>query len=116
MIGPPTFAIRPSFLGVTRQDTGADLVVAGIPLDLGTTNRAGARDGPRAIRQASRMLVDGAHPTLCIDPATLALADAGDFRIALGDIQASLDLIEQQAAGIAHLIALGGEHGITLAI
>jgi len=116
MTGPPTFAIRPSFLGVTREDAAAGLVVAGIPLDLGTTNRAGARDGPRAIRQASRMLVDGAHPTLWTDPATLPLADVGDFRIALGDLQASLALIEQQAGGIAHLIALGGEHGITLGL
>ena len=114
MADPPTFAIHPSFLGVTRQDSDADFVVAGIPLDLGTTNRAGARDGPRAIRQASRMLVDGAHPTLWTNPATLSLADVGDFRIALGDLQASLALIEQQAAGIAHLVALGGEHGITL--
>src|SRR5271157_4951437 len=102
MTGPPTFAIPSSFLGVTRQDRDARLVVAGIPLDLGTTNRAGARDGPRAIRQASRMLVDGAHPTRWIDPATLSLADVGDFRIALGDLPASLALIEQQAAGIAH--------------
>jgi len=60
------------------------------------------------------MLVDGAHPTLWTDPATLSLSDAGDFAIALGDIQASLALIEQQAAGITHLLALGGEHGITL--
>jgi agmatinase len=114
MTDPPTFAVPPSFLGVARQDLDADFVVAGIPLDIGTTNRAGARDGPRAIRQASRMLTDGAHPTLWTDPADLALADAGDFRIALGDIQGSLALIEQQAAGIAHLIALGGEHGVTL--
>jgi agmatinase len=116
MTGPPTFATPSSFLGVTRHDPGAERVVAGIPLDLGTTNRAGARDGPRAIRQASRMLVDGAHPTRWIDPATLSLADVGDFGIALGDIQATLALIEQQAACIPHLIALGGEHGITLAL
>lgn len=114
MTGRPTFATPPTFLGVRYQDPGADIVVAGIPLDLGTTNRAGARDGPRAIRSASRMLVDGAHPTHWIDPASLALSDAGDFHIALGDIQVSLALIEQQATGIAHLIALGGEHGITL--
>jgi len=116
MTGPPTFAIPSSFLGVARRDPAAELVVAGIPLDLGTTNRAGAREGPRAIRQASRMLVDGAHPTRWTDPATLSLADVGDFRIALGDLPASLALIEQQAAGLAHLIALGGEHGITLAL
>jgi agmatinase len=116
MAGPPTFATPPGFLGVTRQGTDADFVVAGIPLDIGTTNRSGARDGPRAIRQASRMLVDGAHPTLWTDPATLSLSDAGDFTIALGDIQASLALIAQQAAEVGHLLALGGEHGVTLAL
>jgi agmatinase len=89
-------------------------VVAGIPLDIGTTNRAGARDGPRAIRAASRMLVDGAHPTFWVDPVTLPVADIGDFAIALGDTQRSLALIAEQAAGIEHLLALGGEHGITL--
>ncbi len=85
-----------------------------MPLDLGTTNRAGARDGPHAIRRASRMLTDGAHPEFWLDPANLPLADIGDLRLALGDIPASLHLIEQQAAGIGHLLALGGEHGITL--
>ncbi|MFC7540112.1 arginase family protein [Siccirubricoccus deserti] len=36
------------------------------------------------------------------------------FAIALGDLAASLSLIEQQAAQHAHLVALGGEHSITL--
>jgi agmatinase len=89
-------------------------VVAGIPLDIGTTNRPGARFGPHAIRAASRMLVDGAHPGSWVDPANLRLSDIGDFRIVLGDIPASLAAIEQQAAGLPHLIALGGDHGITL--
>jgi agmatinase len=44
------------------------------------------------------------------------LADIGDMQVALGDIQASLQLIEQQATSLGHLIALGGEHGITLPI
>jgi len=114
MAGPPTFAVPPSFLGITRNDRSADFVIAGVPLDLGTTNRAGARDGPAAIRRASRMLVDGAHPQFWVDPAALALADIGDFALALGDLPASLRAIEEQARGIAHLVALGGEHGITL--
>ena len=42
------------------------------------------------------------------------LADIGDFRIALGDVSASMRLIERQAMGIAHLIALGGDHSVTL--
>ncbi len=89
-------------------------MIAGIPLDVGTTNRPGARFGPQAIRHASRMLVDGAHPRFWVDPATLSIADVGDFRIALGDIPSSLALIQEQAAGLSHLVALGGEHGITL--
>jgi agmatinase len=114
MTGTPTFAVPPSFLGVTRRDPGAALVVAGIPLDIGTTHRAGARFGPGAIRRASGMLTDGAHPGSWIEPATLDLADIGDFSIALGDITGSLALIEAQAAPVRHLIALGGEHGVTL--
>ena len=111
---PPTFALPPSFLGITNNDRNAGIVVAGIPLDIGTSNRAGARFGPRAIRDASRMLADGDHPTAWIDPAKLNLADAGDFAIALGDIEQSLKLIEAQASDLDHLVALGGEHGITL--
>lgn len=110
----PTFAVPPSFLGVTRTGRDAEFVVAGVPLDIGTTNRAGTRDGPHAIRRASRMLTDGDHPEFWIEPATLDLADIGDLGLALGDIPASLRLIERQAEGLRHLLALGGEHGVTL--
>ena len=114
MAGTPTFATPPGFLGIARVDRGAAFTVAGVPYDIGTTNRAGTREGPAAIRRASRMLVDGAHPTFWVDPATLDIADIGDFATALGDIPATLALIEQQAAGLNHLLCLGGEHGITL--
>jgi agmatinase len=115
MAGPPTFALPPSFLGTARR-TPAAFTVAGIPFDGGTTNRAGARDGPHAIRRASRMLADGAHPTAWVDPAAIDLADIGDLPIALGDIPATLAAIEQAAEAIPHLIALGGEHGVTLGL
>jgi agmatinase len=114
MAGTPTYAVSPGFLGVTRCDADADYVVAGIPMDIGTTNRAGTRDGPAAIRRASRMLTDGDHPEHWVEPASLSLSDRGDFSLALGDIPASLAAIESQAASVTHLIALGGEHGITL--
>ncbi len=110
----PTFATPGSFLGLTRHTPDADFVIAGIPLDIGTTNRSGARDGPRAIRHASRMLTDGEHPEFWVEPGTMNVADIGDLQIALGDIPASLQLVEQQATTLSHLIALGGEHGITL--
>ncbi len=116
MTDAPTFATPSSFLGVSRHDRGAPVVVAGIPLDIGTTNRTGSRFGPHAIRHASRMLMDGAHPMAWVEPSVWPLADIGDFAISLGDIPKSLALIEQQAAGLKHLVALGGEHGITLAL
>jgi agmatinase len=112
--GPPTFAIPPTFLGIGNRDPAAPIAIAGIPLDIGTTNRSGARFGPAAIRQASRMLVDGDHPQHWVDPTAMPVADIGDFAIALGDIPASLARIEAQARAIKHLVALGGEHGITL--
>lgn len=112
--GPATYAIPPSFLGIARRDRDARVCIAGVPLDIGTTNRSGARFGPAAVRAASRMLVDGMHPVHWVDPTAADTADIGDFTIALGDIPESLRLIEQQATGLAHLIAIGGEHGVTL--
>ena len=112
----PTFAIPPSFLGTTLEPAAARVCIAGVPLDLGTTNRAGAREAPQAVRRASRMLVDGDNPVNWRDPLKLGLADAGDFVLALGDIPASLALIEKQAAGFTHLAAIGGDHTITLAL
>ena len=114
MANTPTFALPPSFLAITRAAAEASIHIAGIPFDIGTTNRSGARFGPAAIRQASRMLVDGDHPHWWIDPAALPVADVGDFDIALGDIADSLALIQAQAAAYAHLIALGGDHSISL--
>ena len=116
MTSVPTFATRPSFLGLERSDPGAAICVAGIPYDLGTSNRPGTRFGPAAIRQASRMLVDGDHPVAGRAPAETDIADIGDFRIVHGDIQGSLAAIEAQARPIGHLVALGGDHTITLAL
>jgi agmatinase len=112
----PTFAIPPTFLGIERTDPGAEICIAGIPYDFGTSNRPGARFGPAAIRQASRMLVDGDHPANWGDPAKLDLADIGDFRIAHGDILGSIEKIEAQAAPLKHLVALGGDHTVTLGL
>ena len=112
MTSVPTFATRPTFLGVERANADAAICVAGIPFDLGTSNRPGARFGPAAIRQASRMLVDGDHPASWAEIEALDLADIGDFRIAHGDIAGTLAKIEEQAAGIEHLVALGGDQRV----
>lgn len=115
MAGTPTFALEGGFLAVTRRDPAARFVVAGVPFDIGTTNRGGARFGPAAIRRASHMLVDGSHPVWRVEPGTFDIADIGNFAIALGEVAASYTLIEGQAEAItSHLVTLGGDHGIAL--
>src|SRR5688572_31062907 len=54
----PAFAGALSFLRsrYTRDLAGVDVVVTGIPLDTATSNRPGARFGPRAIRAASAQM------------------------------------------------------------
>src|SRR5246500_3482347 len=107
MTSVPTIATRPTFLGVERTSADAAICIAGIAFALGTSNRPGARFGPAAIRQASRMLVDGDHPASWTEVERLDLADIGDFRIVHGDIAGTLAKIEDQAAQIGHLVALG---------
>jgi len=110
----PTYALPGSFLGIAGSDPGAEFCVLGVPFDLGTSNRPGARFGPAAIRQASRMLVDGDNPANWVNPSRLSLADLGNLTMTLGDLTASHAQIEAQAAAIGHLVTLGGDHSITL--
>lgn len=112
----PTFSVPPTFLGASASPDEARVLVAGIPLDIGVTNRPGARFAPLAVRHASRMLTDGQNPAMgWRDPTQLPIADIGDFEIALGDIEASLKRIEEQAARLDKpLLSFGGEHTVTL--
>jgi agmatinase len=112
----PTFAAGAGFLGLPAERAGATIDIAGIPHDLGTSNRPGARFGPAAIRQASRMLLDGAHPASWVEPARLPVRDIGNFAVAMGDIVGTLALITEQAHASRHLIALGGDHSISLGL
>src|ERR1700756_4226348 len=61
---PPTYAGVLSFMRrrYTRDLTGVDVAVTGIPLDLATTFRTGARLGPAAIRAATAQLNEKIHP------------------------------------------------------
>ena len=113
-IGIPSFMRQP----VTRDLTGADVAVLGIPYDSGTSYRSGARFGPKAIREASLMLW-GYNPVLRTRPLDhLHLVDYGDVETVPVDIRINNARIETAAGAIldagAALIALGGDHSITL--
>src|SRR5690349_6243114 len=73
--GLATFARLPRRDQVERCDVG----IIGVPFDAGTSYRPGARFGPTAIREGSRLLRPY-HPGLDIAPfATLQVADYGDI-------------------------------------
>lgn len=110
----PTFARGLSFIDFPVGDRGAKYCVAGIPVDFSTSNRAGTRDGPNAIRLASRLMYDGHHPFHPVDPVGFPASDIGNFNVRIGDIVETHRMIAEQARGISHLVALGGEHSITL--
>lgn len=114
MAGLPTYASKTSFLSLENTNRNAEFCIAGIPYDIGTSFRTGARFGPEAIRSISRMLLDGMNPVGWKNILELDLADIGNFELLIGDALESMKRIEAQAAPFRHLIALGGDHSITL--
>ncbi len=99
----------------TKDLTGVDLAVTGIPLDTATTNRPGARFGPRAIRAASCITAWGKPYGLEFDPFDrLAVIDYGDCCLEFGRPQDVPAQIEEHAWQIISkgpgLLSLGGDH------
>ena len=97
----------------------ADVVVYGLPFDLGVSNRPGARFGPRAIRAASLQLSWGEVWPWQFDPfERLAVLDAGDIDYEYGDVAGFGQAATEQAKRIAEAgalpFSLGGDHGVTL--
>ena len=112
--GIPTFGRRP----LTRDARGADLAILGVPYDGATSHRSGARFGPRAIREQS-LLLWGYNNALRAAPfELLKIIDAGDVDVVPPDQKATQLAIEAAARQLgdagAKVIALGGDHSITL--
>jgi agmatinase len=103
----------------SRDLDGVDIVVSGIPLDTATTNRPGARFGPRAIRAASTNLAWSGGPwPWGFDPfETLAVVDYGDYEFDHGKPAGVPAEIEAYAAKLltsqANMLTMGGDHFIT---
>ena len=97
-----------------------DIGLVGVPWDGGTTNRAGARHGPRQVRDISTM-VRNVNRASGIKPFSICnCADLGDTPVNPVDLMDSLKRIQGffeqvQAAGIAPL-SIGGDHLISLPI
>ncbi|MCZ8097931.1 MAG: agmatinase [Burkholderiales bacterium] len=99
---------------------GLDVALIGVPMDLGVTNRAGARNGPRAVRAIERV-GPFEHVLRRAPLQTLRVADVGDIplssRYSLADCHADIEAFTAAvlSAGVVPL-SVGGDHSISYSI
>ncbi|MEP3686816.1 MAG: agmatinase [Sulfitobacter dubius] len=118
-----TFGGAISFLRrkYTKDLTGVDIAVTGVPFDQAVTNRPGTRLGPRAIREASALQAPDAPYGWDFDVLSeFAIADYGDLAFDYGHVS------QFPAALTAHIktildagaasVVLGGDHYISFPI
>lgn len=104
-----------------RDPSGVDIGLIGVPFDGGVTNRAGARHGPREIRNMSSLMRTVHHVTHVNPYEICRVADLGDVVFTHGfHLEASLNDIagfyrRVHEAGTVPLTA-GGDHSITFPI
>ena len=112
------FAATPSEL----RDMQADIAIVGAPVDMGVSNRPGARYGPRAIRQAGQIWSPNSylyHMGLDVYPTqVLKVVDFGDANCPPSSLHQSHEAVQMKVtqalqAGALPII-LGGDHSITL--
>jgi agmatinase len=124
--GPPDAATAPRYTGVRTfarcplvdDPAGVDVGAVGAPFDTATSNRAGARFGPEAIRSSS-IALRPYHPALDVDVfASQSVADLGDLAVTPGNAERTAGQIAEGLAPIlasgAVPIVLGGDHSIAL--
>jgi agmatinase len=102
----------------TRDLTGVDVAVMGIPFDSSVSNRPGTRLGPRGIRAASAMIAWSKPWPWPIDPyEALTVIDYGDCALDNGRNERIPEQIRSTAASIlstgSALLSLGGDHFVT---
>ncbi len=117
------FAGATSFLRrrYTKDLTGVDLAVTGIPFDQGVTHRPGARFGPRAVREASSLQPFDPPYGWGFDPLSdFAVADFGDMAFDYARTSDFPAAVTAHVGGIldagAGTLVLGGDHYVTLPI
>ena len=110
-----------TFLDAPAQESleGLDVALIGVPMDLGVSNRAGARLGPRAIRAIERIGPYN-HESGIAPIAHLKFADVGDCPVSRYSLDDSLADIEKYFNGVVDAgvrpLSAGGDHSITYPI
>ncbi len=125
-VGPVDASVTPRYAGIAtfarlprlEEVSGYDVAVVGVPFDTGVSYRPGARFGPAAIREASRLLRPY-NPALDVSPfAAQQVVDAGDIPANPFHIDEALNQVEAGATRLIgdgrRLVTLGGDHTIAL--
>lgn len=118
----PRFGGLATMMRLPHASSAKDLDVCfvGVPLDIGTSNRPGARLGPRQIRAESCLIRPYNMATRAAPFDSLQVADIGDVAINTFDLQKSISIIEHAYDEILMQncvpLTLGGDHTITLPI
>jgi agmatinase len=106
------------FSGLQKPYEKADYVILGVPFDVTSTYRTGARFGPNAIRQAS-LNIETYSFRAGMDVEDLMLHDLGDLHVS-ADTRKTLQTLTTIIQDISRTgktpVVIGGEHTITLGI
>ena len=118
--GVPSFMRLPYLTKENVRFTDIDIGILGAPWDAGTTNRPGARHGPRQLRDLSTM-IRALNPVTGIKPfASVNCADVGDIAPNPVDIADSLKRVTEFISTLTENkitpLTAGGDHLITLPI
>ena len=118
----PRFGGPATMFRLPVQQVSSELAIGivGVPLDIGTSNRAGSRFGPRQVRAESALIRPFNMATRAAPFASFQIADIGDVPLNTYNLLASIDIIERHydqvvAHGVKPL-SVGGDHTITLPI
>jgi guanidinobutyrase len=114
--GPATMFRLPS----QATAEGLDIAIAGVGLDIGTSNRTGTRFGPRQIRSESVMVRPYCMATAAAPFDSFQVADVGDVALNSFNLMKSIAIIESSYDDVlthgAKPATVGGDHTITLPI
>lgn len=111
--GPATMMRLP----MVESASGLDACFVGVPMDIGTSNRSGARHGPRQIRAESCMMRPYNMGTNAAPFDSLRVADIGDVPINTFNLEKTVGIIEEAFDGILSdgcipLTLGGGPHAL----
>ena len=118
----PRFAGQASFfrLPVHADARGLDVALIGMPVDIGTCIRSGARFGPRQTRSESVLVRPYGMATQAAPFDSFQIADIGDVAVNPYNLLKTVDAIEAAIDAVlaegAKPISVGGDHTCTLPV